>query len=325
MYINREMNWIRLCRKKRVYIFGAGKNGEKLFHRLQDEGGINVVGVIDNDRKVVQKCVNGLSWFTKAYTLEEYKEIRTNEDIIIISTAIPEIQEQLIEQGISPFIDYTRLDFSGVEGEGRYNADYLSIQLDFAKVDSVLDRNFFQNFIKPTDRVAEFGMGAGLLLDKLECRKKVGIEVNEVARKYAKDLGIESVSDLAELEDGSQDVIISTHALEHCLRPYEIVCGLREKLADGGKAIFVVPYDSIRDEYLKGELCYHLYTWNQRNLGNLFKMAGYFIREVGLREVAWPREWKRMFKEEAIDWFNAISVLESERVGYYSVYVVAEK
>ena len=32
-----------------------------------------------------------------------------------------------------------------------------------------------------------------------------------------------------------------------------------------------------------------------------------------------------MFTEDKQDWFEAISVLESERIGYYSVYVVAEK
>ena len=68
-----------------------------------------------------------------------------------------------------------------------------------------------------------------------------------------------------------------------------------------------------------------MYTWNQRNLGNLFKVAGYFIKQVGLREVAWPKGWKEMFSEEMKDWFEAISVLESERIGYYSVFVVAEK
>ena len=161
MYINREMNWIKLCRQRRVYIFGAGKNGENLFHQLQNEGGINVVGVIDNDRKVVDKCVAGQSWFTKVYSLEEYKKIQRNDDFIIISTAISEIEKQLIEEEIFPFIDYTQLDFSGVAGEGRYNAEYLSSQLDFAKVDSVLDCDFFQQFIKSTDRVAEFGMVCG--------------------------------------------------------------------------------------------------------------------------------------------------------------------
>ena len=245
--------------------------------------------------------------------------------MILISTAIPEIEEQLLEEGIYPFIDFTQLDFPGIEGEGRYNEDYFSMQVECAKIDSILDRAFFQNYIKPTDRVAEFGMGGGLLLHKLNCREKIGIEVNVVAREYAEQLGIKSVANLEELEDESQDVIISTHALEHCLEPYKIICGLRKKLADGGKAVFVVPYDSIRDEYIKGENCYHLYTWNQRNLGNLFKVAGYFIRQVGLREVAWPKGWKEMFTEDKQDWFEAISVLESERIGYYSVYVVAEK
>lgn len=325
MYISKEANWIKICRKKRIYIFGAGKNGEKLFHKLEDEGGIKVVGVIDNDKKVVEACTEGRSWFTNVYTLEEYKKVRNDDDLIIISTAISEIEEQLLEERIFPYIDFTQIDFAGTEGSGRYNADYLSMQLDYARIDSVLDRDFFQRYIKPTDNVAEFGMGGGLLLDKLICKRKIGIEINEVARDYAKQLGIESVSNLSELANGSQDVIISTHALEHCFNPFEIICGLREKLVDGGKAVFVVPHDSIHDEYLRGENFYHLYSWNQRNLGNLFKIAGYFIREVGIREVAWPNRWERMFSEEAIDWFNAISVLESERVGYYSVYVVAEK
>lgn len=325
VYINREINWLKYCKKKRVYIFGAGKNGEKLFHQFQDEAGIKISGVIDNNRKVVEQCINGQSWFNKVYTFDEYKRLREKDDIIVISTAISEIEKQLLEEEIFPFIDYTQIDFPGVDGSGRYNAEYFSMQLDYAKVDSVLDYSFFQNFIKPTDRVAEFGMGGGLLLDKLNCREKIGIEVNDVAREYARGLGIASVSDIAELKDNNYDVIISTHALEHCFKPYEILCELREKLVDGGKAIFVVPYDSIRTDYGRGADCYHLYTWNQRDIGNLFKVSGFFVKEVGLKEVAWPREWKKMFSEETVDWFNAISVLESERVGYYSVYVVAEK
>ncbi len=325
MYINNEINWINVCRKKRIYIFGAGRNGEKLFRQLQNEEGVQVVGVIDNDKYVVRKCVSGNSWFPKAYILDEYKRIRQKDDLIIISTAIPEIEKQLLEEEIYPFINHAQLDFSGIKGTSLYNEDYLSLQLDYAKVDSVLDCEFFQRYIKSTDSVAEFGMGGGLLLNKLECGKKIGIEINETAREYAKQIGIEGVPNLTELQDGSQDVIISTHALEHCLNPYEIICGLRKKLVDGGKAIFVVPHDSIRDEYVRSEDCYHLYEWNQRNLGSLFKMAGYFIREVGIREVAWPRGWRKMFSEEAKDWFEAVSVLESERIGYYSVYVVAEK
>lgn len=325
MYINEEINWLKVCKKKRIFIFGAGKIGKKVFYQLRDECGIEVAGAIDNNRAVVEECAGGRSWIKNAYTLDEYKKIRKADDLIIISAAISEIEEQLLEEGIYPFINFRQLDFPGVEGEGRYNEDYFSMQVHCAEIDSVLDREFFQHYIKPTDRVAEFGMGGGLLLEKLDCKEKIGIEVNEAARKYAEGLGIKSVASLEELEDGSQDVIISTHALEHCLEPYKIVCGLREKLADGGKAVFVVPYDSIRDEYLKGENCYHLYTWNQRNLGNLFKVAGYFIKQVGLREVAWPRGWKEMFSEEMKDWFEAISVLESERIGYYSVFVVAEK
>lgn len=322
MYRNDEINWVKFLLNKRIYIFGAGFMGKKLYAMFCREGDYDICSFIDNKKSVLNKDrIENL----EVISLEEYKLRRTNSDWIVISTSINDIEMQLLNEGIYSFVDYMKLDFNGLNAIDRYDEKYFSLQIDFARVDSELDKDFFQPYIKESDRVAEFGMGGGLLLNKLRCKTKIGIEINPYAREYARTNGIESVSTVEELSDNSLDVVISTHALEHCLKPYEIICEIRKKLVDGGKAIFVVPYDSLEDEYLRGDNAYHVFTWNQRTIANLFKLSGYFIRETGIKEVAWPRNWQEMYSNEKKDWFNALSVLESHRTGYYSVYLVAEK
>ena len=49
MYINEEINWLKFCKKKRIFIFGAGKIGKRVFYQLQNECDIEVTGVIDNN------------------------------------------------------------------------------------------------------------------------------------------------------------------------------------------------------------------------------------------------------------------------------------
>ena len=140
-----------------------------------------------------------------------------------------------------------------------------------------------------------------------------------------KKIGIKTVSNFKEIEDESLDVVISFHALEHCINPYEIIVEIYKKLKPDGKCVCVVPYEPLSYEYSKNDVSQHLYIWNQRTLGNLFRAAGFFIRETGIKEVAWPEGWRHMYHDNAIDWFHALSVLESNRTGYYSVYAVAEK
>ncbi len=258
------------------------------------------------------------------FFLEDYKKIEGKEDIIIISTAIPEIGRQLTENHIYHYVAWDQIDFS-IVGEERYNEDYFSMQIDFAKVDSETEKDFFQTYIKDTDCIAEFGCGGGLLLSKLRCQSKVGVEINPTARDYAQKSGIKTVKNFEDIKDESLDVIISFHALEHCTNPYGIVSEIYKKLKPAGKCVCVVPYEPLSYEYFKNDMSQHLYIWNQRTLGNLFRSVGFFIRETGTREVAWPKDWRHMYHEEIINWFKTLSVLESSRTGYYSVYVVAEK
>lgn len=324
MYKDDGINWIRVLPNRRIYIFGAGCNGNKLLKKLNTIKGCHVIGFIDNDIEKANNFKAGTSEELKCFLLDDYKKIRDEEDIIIISTAIQEISRQLMENHVYHYVAWDQIDFS-IAGERHYNEEYFSTQIDYGMVDSEIEKDFFQWHIKETDCIAEFGCGGGLLLSKLKCQSKVGVEINRTARDYAKGNGIKTVENIEEIEDESLDVIISFHALEHCVNPYGIVSEMYKKLKPFGKCVCVVPYEPLSFEYLKNDPSQHLYIWNRRTLGNLFRLTGFYIRETGKKEVAWPKEWKHMYHEKAANWFNTISVLESNRIGYYSVYVVAEK
>ncbi|MCI8505906.1 MAG: class I SAM-dependent methyltransferase [Lachnospiraceae bacterium] len=324
MYRDDGINWIKVLPNRRIYIFGAGFNGNRLLEKLNAIGNCEVAGFIDNDPKKVYNFKADTGKQLKCFLLEDYKKIEDKNDILILSTAIPEIGKQLIENHIYHYVAWNQIDFSTV-GEEHYNEDYFSLQIEYARIDSETEKDFFQRYIKEKDCIAEFGCGGGLLLSKLKCQSKVGVEINPAAGGHAEKLGIRTTGSLEDLEDESLDVIISYHALEHCLNPYGIVSEMYKKLKPAGKCVCVVPYEPLSYEYSKNDVSQHLYIWNQRTLGNLFRAAGFYIRETGTREVAWPVRWRHMYDKNTADWFHALSVLESDRTGYFSVYVVAEK
>lgn len=324
MYKDEGINWMKILPNKNIYIFGAGVNGGRLLKILNAIAGCKVAGFIDNNPEKVYSFKPDKNKQLKCFLLEDYKKIEDKEDIIIISIAISEISRQLIENHIYHYVAWDQIDFSTV-GEKHYDEEYFSMQIEFGRVDSELEKTFFQKYIKETDCIAEFGCGGGFLLNKLKSKSKIGIEINPAARKYAMEQGIKVVKNLEEIEDESLDIIVSFHALEHCVNPYGIISEMHKKLKLDGKCVCVVPYEPLSYEYCKNDISQHLYIWNQRTLGNLFRLAGFYIRETGIKEVAWPEEWRSMYQEKMINWFNALSVLESDRTGYYSVYVVAEK
>lgn len=49
----------------------------------------------------------------------------------------------------------------------------------------------FAPYVRPTDRVLDFGCGNGSLLYHLECAERIGVEINPAARAVAVEAGLE--------------------------------------------------------------------------------------------------------------------------------------
>lgn len=155
-------------------------------------------------------------------------------------------------------------------------------------IGGVVDKFKFEPYINETDAVIDFGCGGGYILSNINCKRKIGIEINSTAREYAREKnGIEMFSDVDSVPDRIADVIISHHALEHTEAPYEIIVKLSSKLKKTGKIVFVVPSEK-KTKYNPEDINMHLYTWSEQNIGNLFRRAGYQVEEIRQIKHIWP-------------------------------------
>jgi SAM-dependent methyltransferase len=172
-----------------------------------------------------------------------------------------------------------------------YNEHYFSFINDSSIYSSVIDRFKFENEVRPTDKLIDFGCGGGYMLSALQAAEKIGVEVNEVAADAARKSGLTIVPALEEVEDDWADVIISHHALEHVDDPLAVIRLMRAKVKPGGKIVIVTPDESFKMRYRENDPNFHLFTWSPSNLGNLLKRAGF----VGIRSDAvhhrWPPYW----------------------------------
>jgi SAM-dependent methyltransferase len=179
-------------------------------------------------------------------------------------------------------------DRSVSSGVAYYNECYFEKQRSIGEIGGWANLPKFAPFVQPGFRVLDFGCGGGYLLERLHCREKQGIEVNPAARAEARKRNIETVGATSEVPDEWADIIVSHHALEHCLEPLPELRALRSKLIPGGRAVFVVPCESIRFKYKPGDVTRHLYTWSPQSLGNLFNEAGYTVESCEPFIHIWP-------------------------------------
>jgi SAM-dependent methyltransferase len=82
-----------------------------------------------------------------------------------------------------------------------YDDAYFSWYLPMGLFGAKFKVRSFQPYIAETDRVVDFGCGGGHLLANLSCAERLGVEINPKARKEAKQLGIQTVKEVLELED----------------------------------------------------------------------------------------------------------------------------
>ena len=193
------------------------------------------------------------------------------------------------------------------DSSGHYDEDYFNWQREIGEFGGEANVFKFQEFIKETDNVVEFGCGGGYLLDKINCQKKIGIEVNPDARRQCDDNNITCYENSDPIEDGWADVIISNSVLEHVPNPLETIHNLHRILREGGHIVFVVPHEKSRWKYAPNDINQHLYTWSPMALGNLFNLAGYSVDKVEIINHVWiPRYYTQLRKIFGKGVFNMV-------------------
>lgn len=187
------------------------------------------------------------------------------------------------------FIHKTAMSNRPVSSEpDHYDHAYFAWQKQIGEFGAWAHVEKFQPYISENDRVLDFGCGGGYVLEKICCRKRFGVEISPHARRVAEEKGIKTVQTASEIPDASIDVVISNNALEHTHHPLSELQAIQQTLKPSGKAVFVVPCESISKRYKPNNINHHLYSWSPMCIGNLFTEAGFQLISTQAIYAKWP-------------------------------------
>jgi SAM-dependent methyltransferase len=207
-------------------------------------------------------------------------------------------------------MEYGQAYFKWQEGIGQFGA-----HADFFKVQDL--------FTDSMQAVLEFGCGGGFWLARIECSRKLGVEINPVARENCERLGVPVVRELAEVEDGAFDVCFSHHAMEHVRNPFETLQVIRSKLKPRGLLRLITPYDN-HDQFVESDQNHHLYTWSVQNLGNILMEAGFKVLESRYLYHNWPRNYQEEYRKGE-ERFHKMAKQTARRENIRQVLATAQK
>jgi len=146
-------------------------------------------------------------------------------------------------------------------------------------------------YVRENDTVLEYGVGTGWNLAELKCKRRLGYDLSEHLEPVLTSHGIEFIKDIAAVDDGSIDVVICHHVLEHTSNPPEVLEQIKRLLCRDGTLLLFVPYEKERRyrRYNPQEPNHHLYSWNVQTLGNLIEDIGFKVIEANVGRFGYDR------------------------------------
>ncbi len=206
--------------------------------------------------------------------------------------------------------------------EQYYDAKYFEWQKTVGELGGKANLFKFEEYIKDNDDILDFGCGGGFLLKNINtCGKKIGIDINPVARAKAKENGIVCFDDIRKVEDSSIDVLISNHALEHVDDPIIYVREFRRVVRNKGKIVIVVPHE-VSSVLNPCDINNELYTWSPQNLYNLLTKCRIDTISCERLSHAWLLSDADILEKYGWEEFHKVSKMRAEKNSIYQTRAV---
>ena len=200
-----------------------------------------------------------------------------------------------------------------------------TIKAKLEKIGGTLNLFKFEPYISKEDTVLDFGCGGGFLLEKINCAKKIGFEINSHARERALSIGLDVTDNWNTIPNNAIDKVISNHSLEHVLEPSLVLQKLYQKLKFNGMLIIVVPCEQLgQDEffYKPNNQNQHVYTWCPQSLGNLIKANNFSVISCDVLQHTWTPDWQTSYMN--FDYHDRC-ISQSKSTGIFQIKLLAVK
>ncbi|NBO72938.1 MAG: class I SAM-dependent methyltransferase [Bacteroidetes bacterium] len=207
----------------------------------------------------------------------------------------------------------TSLHYSGESG-----INYLTWQDSRGEINGYINARKFKRYDFSQSTVLDFGSGTGNLLNCLNAKCKIAIEVNIEAHPLITQRGIAAHASIESIPSESVDFVISNHALEHVPYPIQALREMRRTLRPGGQLLLVVPIDDWRTQkkYCSTDINHHLNTWTPLLLGNTLTEAGFQVEpnDISIFSHAWFPGYSNFYRMPGFDYICKIySILRKRR------------
>lgn len=166
---------------------------------------------------------------------------------------------------------------SSLHYENSNGKEYFEWQDRHGEIQGIINARKFMSFDFSDSAILDFGAGGGELLNNLDAREKLAVEVNPHAHTKLKKAGLRHYFSIEDVNANSIDYVISHHSLEHVPYPIQALREFRRVLKQDGWLLLWIPIDDWRNQksfHLK-DINNHLHTWTPQLIGNCIVEAGF--------------------------------------------------
>ena len=194
---------------------------------------------------------------------------------------------------------------SSLHYSGESGTKYLAWQDARGEINGEINSRKFKDYDFSQSVVLDFGSGTGNLLNSINARVKIAVEINYNAHPLIAKRGIAAHSSIEEIASGTIDFVISNHALEHVPYPIQALREIKRTLKPEGMLLLVVPIDDWRAQkkYEPTDINHHLNTWSPLLLGNSLQEAGFSVKrgDISIITHAWFPGYRKFYRLPGFD------------------------
>jgi SAM-dependent methyltransferase len=181
-----------------------------------------------------------------------------------------------------------------------------------SEVTNLYYRKKFNKYINQQFEILDFGCGSGELLELIQCKYKIGVEINKFSQNKLKTKKIIFVSKLNDIKKKKFDTIFALSVIDHLQDPIYFIKKLANKLKKNGQLIIIIRHDNKNQNQINSSWKGHLYSWSMLSFNNLLNSIGLRSIDHGIIKMTLPPGYIFLKK-----FFSTAQILSLSKLYYY--------